>query len=147
MNNPNHDADAITGNGVANDMTDPSDIRRDADGRYCLNDIQALFKRKPERDPSIYLGLTQTQELIMAMRKTQGANSVTPIATTDDREGLMFASEDLAIDYAGWISPVVKQAILSGFRGPSGRSAADALAQAMEDFRQNSERAGALKPH
>lgn len=146
MNKPNHDADVVTGNGVANDMTDPSDIRRDADGRYCLNDIQALFKRKPERAPSIYLGLTQTQEFIMAIRKTQAADDVSPIAT-DDRQGLIFASESLAIDYAAWISPVVKHMILSGFSDPAGRSSADTVTQAMEDFRRDSERAGALKPH
>lgn len=153
MNKPNPKPDATASE---DETTNQVEIRQDATGRYCLNDLHAVAGGSPKRDPSIYLGLTQTQELIMVLREEQGANGVAPVITPDGPDGPTFVSRYLAIDYTMWVSPQMRSAVFSGFQAQREHSidgeaditsTAEMLEQAMDREKENSKRAGVRKPH
>lgn len=153
MNKPDSKPDAAASD---DETTNQVQIRQDASGRYCLNDLHVRAGGLPKRDPSIYLGMTQTQELIMVLREEQGTGGVAPIATSDGADGLTFVADDLAIDYTMWISPELRRAVFDGFRAQRERSlggeaditsTAEMLERAMEREKANSMRAGVTKPH
>ena len=153
MYKPNPKPDAAASE---DETTNQVQIRQDASGRYCLNDLHAMVGGLPKRDPSIYLGLTQTQELIMVLREEQGTSSVAPITTPDGPDGLTFVSDDLAIDYTMWVSPQMRRAVFDRFHAQRERSlggeaditsTAERLAKVMEREKESSMRAGVTKPH
>jgi len=80
-------------------------IRRDAAGRYCLNDLHRASGGSANNAPAQWLRNKQTQELLTEVKGAY-ANSHNPLATVND--GLnngTFVAKELVYAYAMWISP------------------------------------------
>lgn len=153
MNKPNLDPDLV---GSDDDTASHVALRQDAAGRYCLSDLHQAAGGAPRHDPSSYLELEETQELIMLLREEAGAHVVEPVVTPDGPDGPRFVSDELAIDYTTWLSPQAKLIVYEGLRANRERLAArgsdittgsEMLEQAMVRERERQMRAGCAKPH
>lgn len=150
MNKRSPDAHGTSNDGST--ATQP-EIRQDAEGRYCLNDLHAIAGGSPDHHPSRYFELTQTQELIMSLGEKRGTTGAAPAVELD---GLTLVLDDLAIDYVAWMSPEFRKAILGGFRAHRDRFIAgeadirpmdDVLEETLQEAKERNERAGNTRPH
>ena len=124
-----------------------SEIRRDADGRYCFSDIHMLVGGLPASNPSIYLELEETQELIMCLLE-KAENNRHPIQVVNEPDQLIFVAEDLVLGYAMWISPQARLAVLRQYSGRFDDSQmAQKLDNVMEGAKEAAARAGLARPH
>lgn len=94
-------------------MIHATPIRRDAQGRYCLNDLHRAAGGQDKHRPNYFINLETTKELAAAILNA-GIPAVNPIDLSRGRYGGTYVHEDLAIDYAAWISPVFKLEPLRG---------------------------------
>ena len=78
-------------------------IRRDAQGRYCLNDVHAASGCAARHEPNRFTRLDQTQELIAELGKSPDVGIC--IESRKGRGGGTYACRELVIAYAAWISP------------------------------------------
>ncbi|TDK26176.1 DNA-binding protein [Luteimonas aestuarii] len=76
-------------------------IRRDADGRYSLNDLHRASGGLPKHRPSVWLANQQVQDLVEAVELEAGIPAVAKVRG-GTRAGT-FASAELAIAFAAWI--------------------------------------------
>jgi hypothetical protein len=89
-------------------------IRRDAVGRFCLNDLHQASGSEPRHKPGNWLMLSKTQELVAEMtqepvtsevlRETAGIPAVSPVIQLEGRAGGTYAAKELVYAYAMWIS-------------------------------------------
>jgi KilA-N domain len=84
-------------------------IRRDTAGRYCLNDLHQASGGAKRHQPSDWLRLKQTQELVEEVLKSpEGLREfpeLNPVETTEGRYGGgTYAVKELVYAYAMWIS-------------------------------------------
>ena len=74
-------------------------IRRDAQGRYCLNDVHRASGGAPKHRAGYFLGNDQTKELVAEIAKAG-------IPAISAKQGVgTYACRELVIAYAAWISP------------------------------------------
>lgn len=90
-------------------------IRRDQEGRYCLNDLHRAAGGEKRYSPNYFINLDSTKELATAIANT-GNPVIDPIDLSRGRYGGTYVHEDLAIDYAAWISPVFKLKVYRAFK-------------------------------
>ena len=74
-------------------------IRKDSEGRYCLNDLHKAAGGETKHKPFYWLASNQTQELI------EEANKAEISAITSRQKAGTYAIEELVYAYAAWISP------------------------------------------
>lgn len=74
-------------------------IRRDDDGRYCLNDLHRASGGRPEHRPGHFLRNKQTKDLI---REMGGAQICAAVINGDG--GGTYVAKELVYAYAMWIS-------------------------------------------
>ncbi|WP_404634308.1 KilA-N domain-containing protein [Dyella ginsengisoli] len=86
-------------------------MRRDQEGRYCLNDLHRAAGGEKRHLPAEFIRLGSTKELAAAV-SNYGDSHISPIDLSRGRYGGTYVHEDLAIDYAAWISPVFKLGLL-----------------------------------
>jgi hypothetical protein len=86
-------------------------IRRDRDGRYCLNDLHQASGAEKRHIPSYWLALGKTQELVSEIEfgepvgnLTTGIPVVKAIVATEGRAGGTYAVKELVYAYAMWIN-------------------------------------------
>lgn len=84
-------------------------IRQDAIGRYCLNDLHQASGGAKRHQPADWLRLKQTQELVAEITRddglTPGIPGVNPVEATEGRYGGgTYAVKELVYAYAMWIS-------------------------------------------
>jgi len=87
-------------------------FRRDADGRYCLNDLHRAAGGAKKHTPSRWLRNQQTQELAQEISRTQFRALVSINGGT--QQGV-YACRELVIAYAAWISPAFHLKVLQVF--------------------------------
>jgi phage antirepressor YoqD-like protein len=75
-------------------------VRRDHEGRYCLNDFHKAAGGEPRHKPTLWV--RQAEELISELAK--GTESY-PLQTKPGRNGGTYVAKELVYDYAMWISP------------------------------------------
>lgn len=90
-------------------------IRRDADGRYCLNDLHKAAGEHKRHQPSDFIRLETTVELIEAISNSGDSRSK-PVEASKGRYGGTYVVEDLALTYAMWISPRFHLEVIRGFK-------------------------------
>jgi hypothetical protein len=74
-------------------------VRRDAQGRYCLNDVHGASGALAKHRPGYFLGNDQTRELVAEIEKAG-------IPAISAKQGVgTYACRELVIAYAAWISP------------------------------------------
>lgn len=76
------------------------DVRRDADGRFCLNDLHRASGGEKKHGASYWLANQQTKDLI-ALLGTTGI----PVVSVEGRKGGTFVAKQLVYAYAMWVSP------------------------------------------
>jgi hypothetical protein len=77
-------------------------IRQDLAGRYCLNDLHKAAGGEKKHQPSDWLRLQQTKDLIEELN----ASSIPGIPGIESKQGLgTFVCKELVYNYAMWISP------------------------------------------
>lgn len=82
-------------------------IRRDNEGRYCLNDLHkaAILSGANERtkEPGKFMASPQTIELVGEIETTQNLGSL-PVNKIEGRNGGTYVCKELVYAYAMWIS-------------------------------------------
>lgn len=100
-----------------------TNIRRDDDGRYCLNDLHAASGANPTHRPNQFLRIDQTKELISELQAQQtdaqicASNTNQPVMTIKGgkRPQGTFVCKELVYAYAMWISPKFHLAVIRAF--------------------------------
>jgi hypothetical protein len=104
------------------------DIRRDADGRFSLNDLHRAAGGAKRHQPSNWLQLDQTKELIDELRKplilavpgipgTAENNNLEPVVTVHGGNGPQgtFVVKELVYAFGMWISPPFHLSVIRTF--------------------------------
>lgn len=89
-------------------------IRRDSEGRYCLNDCHKASGADKKNGPSYWLATDQSQALIAELTDT--GNPVSPVSVK--RGGAnqgTYACKELVYAYAMWISPSFNLQVIRAF--------------------------------
>ena len=86
-------------------------IRKDSEGRYCLNDIHKAAGANPKDQPAKYFANQQTRDLISEI----GDHAVTVIRGRGKEQGT-YVCEELVYAYAMWISPSFHLKVLRVFK-------------------------------
>ncbi len=77
-------------------------IRRDDEGRYCLNDLHRASGGKARHQPSNWLRMRQTRDMVAEL---EGA-AIPQIRGIESKQGFgTFVCRELVYAYAMWISP------------------------------------------
>ena len=94
-------------------------VRRDKDGRYCLNDlhyaaIQSGLNART-KEPSKFLANSQTNELVQELTVTQNMG-IAPVSTVrgGQQQGT-YVFKELVYAYAMWISPAFNLKVIRTF--------------------------------
>lgn len=95
-------------------------IRRDAAGRYCLNDLHRAAGSLDKDKPIHFLKLKSTEELISAISEiptSDRINDLDPVQTVRSftEEQGTFAVKELVYAYAMWISPAFHLKVIRTF--------------------------------
>ena len=86
-------------------------IRQDAEGRYSLNDLHRSAGGEKRHQPSDWLRIQHTQELIAEL-----AAEIPGIPGIQSKQGLgTFVCKDLVYAYAMWISPAFQLRVIRAF--------------------------------
>lgn len=79
------------------------DIKQDAEGRYCLNDLHKAAGGEPKHKPAEWLRYSTAKDLIDELKV--GNPTLCPLATAMGRNGGTYVVKELVYAYAMWISP------------------------------------------
>ena len=85
-------------------------IRRDQDGRYCVNDLHRASGGEKRHGPSYWLAIVQTKELIAELETTGK-----PVVILEGRRGGTFVCKELVYAYAMWISAAFNLKVIRTF--------------------------------
>ncbi|GEL75514.1 KilA-N domain-containing protein [Myxococcus virescens] len=88
-------------------------VRRDAHGRYCLNDLHRAAGLEKRHQPNDFLRLTSTKEIIAAINS--GEPRSLPVQTVEGRNGGTYVCKALVYDYAMWISATFRLKVIEAF--------------------------------
>lgn len=100
-----------------------TEVRIDADGRYCLNDLHraAMSKGKATKHhrPGAFLRIDQTKRLISAVEKRCADSHIAPVAVvkggpSNAQQGT-FAAKALVYAYAMWIDAEFHLDVIEAF--------------------------------
>lgn len=89
-----------------------TDIRKDADGRYCLNDLHRASGGNNAHRPSLWVENKQTQELIAEILKA-GIPALKSIK--GGRHNGTYVCKELVYAYAMWVSPRFHLTVIRAF--------------------------------
>ena len=111
-------------------------IRQDAEGRYCLNDLHRAAGGEKRHQPSDWLRLKQTQELIaeLAVPGIPGTLKNQPLAVIQGgtQQGTYVAKE-LVYAYAMWISAAFHLKVIRAYDALVAQPAAPAIPQTLPE--------------
>jgi hypothetical protein len=89
-----------------------TDIRKDADGRYCLNDLHRASGGNNAHRPSLWVENKQTKELIAEILKA-GIPALSSIK--GGRHNGTYVCKELVYAYAMWVSPRFHLTVIRAF--------------------------------
>lgn len=95
-------------------MIHATPIRRDAEGRYCPNDLHRAAGGNKKHQPSDFIRMESTQALAAALSNS-GISRINPIDLSRGRYGGTYVHKMLALDYSAWISSEFKLAAYTAF--------------------------------
>lgn len=100
-------------------------IRQDAAGRYCLNDLHRAAGGEKRHQPSDWLSLNQTQEIVQLLNS--GNSRSLAVEAIQGRNGGTYVCKELVYSYAMWISPEFNLKVIRTFDAAQSGTAAIAL--------------------
>lgn len=89
-------------------------IRQDEHGRYSLNDLHKASGGERKHEPSAWLRLDQTNDLISEILNTQIC-VFNPTESRKGRNGGTYACKELVYSYAMWISPAFSLKVIRAY--------------------------------
>lgn len=97
-------------------VIDGVSVRRDLDGRYCLNDLHRAAGGEKRHQPSNWASLTQTQELIAEISSAPDITGAAPLVTIagGNNQGT-YVCKELVYSYAMWISAAFNLKVIRTF--------------------------------
>jgi hypothetical protein len=95
-------------------------IRRDDDGRYCLNDLHRASGGNPNHRPGEFLRNKQTRAMVRELATAE----IPAVQAHEGSAGGTFVAKELVYAYAMWISPAFALKVIRTY---------DALMQAQID--------------
>jgi len=120
------------------------EIKQDAEGRYCLNDLHRAGGGLKKNGPSYWMTNAQTKELIAEL-----ATTGIPVATLEGANGGTFVAKELVYAYAMWISPSFHLKVIRTFdaiqSAPQAGSTIEALKVILKGMENTSAELAALK--
>jgi len=91
-------------------------VRRDAAGRYCLNDLHRAAGGENRHQPGKFTTLKTTRELADALLAGLSEIGEAPLATVNDGiDNGTYAAKELVYAYAMWISPAFHLAVIRAY--------------------------------
>ena len=87
-------------------------IRKDSEGRYCLNDVHKAAGGLEKDRPNYFITLGVTQDLIAEILK----EGISAIKSSAGRYGGTYVCEELVYAYAMWISPSFHLKVIRVFK-------------------------------
>ncbi|SMF94622.1 KilA-N domain-containing protein [Methylomagnum ishizawai] len=109
---------------MANLIIADTRIHQDAEGRYSLNDLHKASGGKKKHQPSDWLRIQQTQDLIAELEREHmdsaenlipGIPGIKPIESKAGRYGGTFVVKELVYSYAMWISPAFHLKVIRAY--------------------------------
>ena len=98
-------------------IIDTITIRKDSEGRYCLNDLHKAAGGEKKHQPTDWLRNQQTQNLVEALKSTPENTGVIPLKVVNGGNNPgTFVCEDLVFDYAMWISAEFKLKVIRAYK-------------------------------
>lgn len=106
-------------------------VRMDEEGRYCLNDIHKFAGGIKKHQPSNWLRLDSTQELIEEISRSSEMRNAPVSSVFGGTVQGTFGCEDVVYAYAMWISPAFHLKVIHAFKrlNKEGIAVADHAAQ------------------
>lgn len=95
-------------------------IRRDSEGRYCLNDLHKAAGGDAKHQPALFMRLDSTKALIAELENSTEVQSLTtgiPVVTVEGRNGGTYVVKELVYAYAMWISPAFHLRVIRAYDG------------------------------
>lgn len=89
-------------------------IHQDEEGRYSVNDLHKASGSERRHEPSLWLNLQQTKELIEEILNT-GNPVFIPAVTRRGRAGGTYVCKELVYSYAMWISAVFALKVIRAY--------------------------------
>lgn len=115
-------------------------VRRDPEGRYCLNDLHRAAGGERRHEPTLWRNLQQTNELVQLLSDTG-----IPVSVIKGGAGQgTFVCKELVYSYAMWISPEFNLKVIRTFDAAVSQQAINQAADKMQagvillDFMQRS---------
>lgn len=115
-------------------------VRRDPEGRYCLNDLHRAAGGERRHEPTLWRNLQQTGELVQLLSDTG-----IPVSVIKGGAGQgTFVCKELVYSYAMWISPEFNLKVIRTFDAAVSQQAISQAADKMQagvillDFMQRS---------
>lgn len=130
------------------------EVRKDTDGRYCLNDLHRAAGGLSHHQPGKFFANLGTQALVEELRNSPNSEGL-PFISTQGRNGGTFVVKELVYAYAMWISPAFHLKVIRAYDAlvaapaPVELSRMDLLKIAMDAERERlvlADRVAALEP-
>lgn len=88
-------------------------IRKDNEGRYCLNDLHRAAGGDPKHYPKQWLRYDKAQELIDEL--IVGNHTIKPVFSIAGRYGGTYVVKELVYAYTMWISPAFHLKVIRAY--------------------------------
>ncbi|MFT8953624.1 MAG: KilA-N domain-containing protein [Gluconobacter sp.] len=96
-----------------------TNIRQDAEGRYCLNDCHRASGGEASKAPGQWMANKQTKALMAEMdtveNSTVSETAGKSVVTIEGRNGGTYAAKELVYAYAMWINPAFHLKVIRAF--------------------------------
>ncbi len=117
-------------------VLDNVEIRQDAEGRYCLNDLHKAAGGEAKHKPVLFLRSESTAAIVSELAKGTDSYLLAPVNTQLGRNGGTYVCKQLVYTYAMWISPAFHLKVVEFF--DRGQTQGVAVAEhAAADFLKN----------
>lgn len=96
-------------------VIDGVSVRRDLDGRYCLNDLHRAAGGEDRHKPSNFLRVESTRELCIEIDRCSDMSIASVVTIRGGNDQGTYVAREIVFAYATWISPKFHLTVLRTF--------------------------------
>lgn len=96
-------------------ITDLSTIRRDSEGRFCLNDLHKAAGGEDRHGPDRFFRTDAGGGLLLALANSPEMANKDPLSSSRGRYGGTYVVKELVYAYAMWVSPAFHLKVIRFF--------------------------------